>query len=40
LVFERLSNNSKSDEKERRIELLIQKEAKVLVPKAIAGQSR
>jgi hypothetical protein len=34
----RLSNNPKLEEKERQIELQIQKEAKFLAPKAIAGQ--
>jgi len=33
-----LSNNPKSQEKERQIELQIQKESKFLAPKAIAGQ--
>jgi len=37
-VHTRLSNNPKSGEKERQIELQIQKEAKFLAPKAIAGQ--
>jgi len=36
----RLSNNPKLEEKERKVGLQIQKEAKFLVPKAIAGQPR
>nr|QNO51461.1 hypothetical protein OGFGKJAA_00027 [Methanosarcinales archaeon ANME-1 ERB6] len=37
-ILKRLSNNPKLEEKERQIELQIQKEAKFLAPKAIAGQ--
>ena len=37
-TLKRLSNNPKLEEKERQIEPQIQKEAKFLAPKAIAGQ--